>query len=38
VAWAGAAGGPLVYVVAGGGAYWVSHDSGATFEQVRLRK
>ncbi|GAA2161368.1 hypothetical protein [Pedococcus bigeumensis] len=36
--WAGAAGGTLVYAVAGGRSYWVSHDSGATFEQVQLRR
>lgn len=36
--WVGAAGGPLVYAIAGGGSYWVSHDSGATFEQVPLRR
>jgi hypothetical protein len=35
--WVGAAGGPLVYALAGGRSYWVSHDSGATFEQVQLR-
>ena len=36
--WVGAAGGALVYAVGGGGSYWVSHDSGATFEQVQLRR
>jgi hypothetical protein len=36
--WAGAAGGPLVYALTGGRSYWVSHDSGATFEQVQLRR
>jgi hypothetical protein len=36
--WVGAAGGTLVYAVAGGRAYWVSHDSGVTFEQVPLRR
>ena len=36
--WVGAAGGSLVYAVAGGRSYWVSHDSGATFEQVQLRR
>jgi hypothetical protein len=36
--WVGAAGGTLVYAVTGGRSYWVSHDSGATFEQVQLRK
>ena len=36
--WVGAAGGTLVYAVTGGRSYWVSHDSGATFEQVPLRR
>ena len=36
--WVGAAGGTLVYALAGGRSYWVSHDSGTTFEQVPLRK
>jgi hypothetical protein len=36
--WVGAAGGPLVYAVTGGRSYWVSHDSGATFEPVPLRR
>jgi hypothetical protein len=38
VDWVGAAGGTLVYAVTGGRSYWVSHDSGATFEQVALRR
>ena len=38
VAWAGAAGGPLVYALAGGGSYWVSRDSGATFDSVPLHR
>jgi hypothetical protein len=38
VDWVGAAGGPLVYALADGRSYWVSHDSGSTFEQVLLRK
>lgn len=36
--WVGAAGGGLVYAVGGGRSYWVSHDSGTTFEEVRLRR
>lgn len=36
--WAGAAGGPTVYAVAGGGRYDVSSDSGASFEQQSFRK
>jgi hypothetical protein len=36
--WVGAAGGTLVYAVAGGRSFWVSHDSGATFERVPLRR
>ena len=36
--WVGAAGGGLVYALGGGRSYWVSHDSGATFEQVQLRR
>jgi hypothetical protein len=37
-AWAGAAGGGLVYAFGGGGSYWVSHDAGSTFETVPLRR
>jgi hypothetical protein len=37
-AWAGAAGGGLVYAFAGGTSYWASNDAGATFETVPLRK
>lgn len=37
-AWAGAAGGGLVYAFSGGGSYWVSHDAGSTFETVPLRR
>jgi hypothetical protein len=36
--WAGAAGGGLVYAIGGGLRYWVSHDSGATFESAPLRR
>ncbi|SDO86225.1 hypothetical protein SAMN04489867_0780 [Pedococcus dokdonensis] len=36
--WVGAAGGGLVYAVSGGRSYWVSHDSGTTFEEVPLRR
>jgi hypothetical protein len=36
--WAGAAGGGLVYAVGGGLSYWRSNDSGATFEDVPLRR
>ncbi len=36
--WAGAAGGGLVYALGGGLDYWVSHDSGSTFESVPLRR
>ena len=36
--WVGAAGGGLVYAIGGGRSYWVSHDSGATFEEVQLRR
>ncbi|MGO4342846.1 hypothetical protein, partial [Pedococcus sp. 2YAF34] len=35
--WAGAAGGGLVYATGGGASYWVSSDSGSTFETVPLR-
>ena len=37
-AWAGAAGGGLVYGVGGGLSYWRSNDSGSTFESVPLRR
>lgn len=37
-AWAGAAGGGLVYAFSGGGSYWLSHDAGSTFETVPLRR
>jgi hypothetical protein len=37
-AWAGAAGGSLVYAFSGGGSYWLSHDAGSTFETVPLRR
>ncbi len=37
-AWAGAAGGGLVYAFSGGGAYWLSNDAGSTFETVPLRR
>jgi hypothetical protein len=36
-AWAGAAGGGLVYAFDGGLTYWRSTDSGAHFETVPLR-
>lgn len=37
-AWAGAAGGGLVYAFSGGGSYWQSNDAGSTFETVPLRR
>ncbi|KQU70295.1 hypothetical protein [Phycicoccus sp. Root101] len=37
-AWAGAAGGGLVYAFSGGGSYWLSTDAGSTFETVPLRR
>ena len=36
--WAGAAGGPIVYALDGGGRYFLSTDRGASFEQVTLRR
>lgn len=36
--WVGAAGGGLVYAVAGGGTYWTSTDRGATFREQPLRR
>jgi hypothetical protein len=35
--WAGAAGGSLVYATGAGASYWLSTDSGSTFETVPLR-
>lgn len=37
-AWAGAAGGGLVYAFSGGSSYWLSRDAGSTFETVPLRR
>ncbi len=37
-AWAGAAGGGLVYAFSGGSSYWLSSDAGSTFETVPLRR
>ncbi|GAB3436597.1 hypothetical protein GCM10027517_06930 [Phycicoccus ginsengisoli] len=37
-AWAGAAGGSLVYAVEGGLSYWRSTDAGQHFSQVPLRR
>ena len=37
-AWAGAAGGGLVYAFSGGGSYWLSNDAGSTFATVPLRR
>jgi hypothetical protein len=36
--WAGAAGGSLVYATGSGASYWLSTDSGSTFETVPLRR
>jgi hypothetical protein len=36
--WVGAAGGPTVYAVAGGGGYDVSSDSGASFQRRSFRR
>lgn len=36
--WAGAAGGPIVYALDGGGRYFLSTDRGASFEPVTLRR
>ncbi|WP_270889157.1 sialidase family protein [Pedococcus sp. 5OH_020] len=38
VTWAGAAGGGLVYALAGGTSYWLSTDAGMTFASVPLRR
>jgi hypothetical protein len=37
-AWAGAAGGGLVYAFDGGQSYWQSNDAGAHFETVPMRR
>jgi hypothetical protein len=37
-AWVGAAGGSIVYAVAGGGGYDVSNDSGASFQGRSFRR